>query len=73
MILILLQEERAYADEEARERDGLYERAEALAAALAAVGDALREAVDDVNAGTVVCACCHGSLLCSAWMRRARL
>ncbi len=45
------QEERGLADEEARERDALYERAERLAAALAGVGDTLREAVADVNAG----------------------
>ena len=32
-------------------RDRLYERAEALAASLAALGDDLRAAVDDVNAG----------------------
>jgi hypothetical protein len=45
-----LQEERGLADEEARERDRLYERAEALAAALSALGDDLRAAVADVNA-----------------------
>ena len=39
------------ADEEARQRDALYERAERLASALAAIGDSLREAVADVNAG----------------------
>jgi len=44
------QEERGLADEEARERDRLYERADALAAALSALGDDLRAAVADVNA-----------------------
>jgi hypothetical protein len=39
------------ADEEARQRDALYERAERLASALAAIGDSLRDAVADVNAG----------------------
>lgn len=39
------------ADEEARERDRLYERAEQLAASLAALGDDLRAAVADINAG----------------------
>ena len=44
------QEERGLADEEARERDRLYERADALAAALSALGDDLRAAVANVNA-----------------------
>jgi len=43
------QEERGLADEEARERDRLYERADALAAALSALGDDLRAAVANVN------------------------
>lgn len=47
----LAQEERGLADEEARERDRLYERAEQLAASLAALGDDLRAAVADINAG----------------------
>ena len=47
------QEERGLADEEGRERDALYERAERLAAALAGIGDTLREAIADVNAGAL--------------------
>ena len=39
------------ADDEARQRDALYERAEHLASTLAAIGDSLRDAVADVNAG----------------------
>ena len=50
----LLQEERGLADEETRERDGLYERAERLVSVLASVQDTLKEAVDDVNAGMLI-------------------
>lgn len=49
-----MQEEKGLADEETRERDGLYERAERLVSALASVQDTMKEAVDDVNAGTSV-------------------
>ena len=37
-------------DAEGREREALYQRAERLGASLAGIGDALRSAVDDVNA-----------------------
>ena len=46
-----LQEEKGLADEEARERDALYERAERLVSALLSIQDKLREAIDDVNEG----------------------
>ena len=46
-----MQEERGLADEEARQRDALYERAERLAASLGVIADSLRDAVADVNAG----------------------
>lgn len=49
-----MQEERGLADEEARQRDSLYERAERLAASLGVIGDSLRDAVADVNAGKAV-------------------
>ena len=45
------QEERGLADEETRERDGLFERAERLVSALASIQDTLKDAEDDVNAG----------------------
>jgi hypothetical protein len=53
---------RAYADDapaldgDAAERDGLYERTEAVAAALARAGDDLRAAVAAVNAGAAAAA-----------------
>lgn len=46
-----LQEEKGLADDEARERDALYERAERLVSALLSIQDKLREAIDDVNEG----------------------
>ena len=46
-----LQEEKGLADEEARERDALYERAERLVSALLSIQDKLREAIDDINEG----------------------
>ncbi len=51
MLGVGLQEEKGLADDEARQRDALYERAERLASTLAAIGDSLRDAVADVNAG----------------------
>ena len=54
-----MQEEKGLADEETRERDGLYERAERLVSALASIQDTLKEAVDDVNTGTSV-----GQVMC---------
>ena len=50
----MLQEERGLADEETRERDGLYERAERLVSSLASIQDTLKEAIDDVNAGKLI-------------------
>lgn len=50
----MLQEERGLADEETRERDGLYERAERLVSALASIQDTLKEAIDDVNTGMLI-------------------
>lgn len=44
-----LQEEAGSADEDARVRDGMYERAERLASALAHMGEQLRSAIDNVN------------------------
>ncbi len=46
-----MQEEKGLADEEARERDALYERAERLVLALLSIQDKLREAIDCVNEG----------------------
>ena len=46
-----LQEEKGLADEEARERDALYERAERLVSALLSIQDKLRDAIDDINEG----------------------
>lgn len=46
-----MQEEKGLADEEARERDALYERAEGLTSALHTIGDSLRDIIEDVNAG----------------------
>lgn len=51
MVGCAVQEERGLADEEARQRDALYERAERLASSLGVIGDSLRDAVADVNAG----------------------
>ena len=48
---IAMQEEKGLADEEARERDALYERAERLTSALHTIGDSLRDIIEDVNAG----------------------
>ena len=50
----MLQEERGLADEETRERDGLYERAERLVSSLASIQDTLKDAIDDVNAGKLL-------------------
>ena len=50
----MLQEEIGLADEETRERDGLYERAERLVSVLASVQDTLKDAIDDVNAGMFI-------------------
>ena len=58
-----LQEEKGLADEETRERDALYERAERLVSALATIGDNLREIIDDVNAGVHVLCECAAALL----------
>ena len=46
-----MQEEKGLVDEEARERDALYERAERLTSALLTIGDSLRDIIEDVNAG----------------------
>ena len=46
-----MQEEKGLVDEEARERDALYERAERLTSALDTIGDSLRDIIEDVNAG----------------------
>ena len=46
-----LQEERGSLDEEGREREALYARAEAVSAALSSMGQQLREAIAHVNAG----------------------
>lgn len=45
-----VQEERPLQDDDSRERDLMYERAERVAASLAAMGDQLRDTILDVNA-----------------------
>lgn len=72
-MLLHLQEERGLADEEARERDALYERAEQLASKLAAIGDALRDAVADVNAGKLLMHLLTGRLRTSRCFRETFL
>lgn len=63
-----MQEEKGLADEEARERDALYERAESLASALAGIGDTLKSVVEDVNAGKLSCLClAFVHILTTAW------
>ena len=47
-----LQDEAGGADEDARARDAMYERAERLAASLARMGEQLRTAIDNVNAAS---------------------
>ena len=58
-----MQEEKGLVDEEARERDALYERAERLTSALHTIGDSLRDIIEDVNAGMRLC---HLSAACLA-------
>ena len=57
------QEEKGLVDEEARERDALYERAERLTSALHTIGDSLRDIIEDMNAGMRPC---HLSTACLA-------
>lgn len=45
------QEERSLGDDDAEDRDALYERADRVAAALASTGDQLRDVICDVNEG----------------------
>ena len=47
-----LQEEAGGADDDARARDAMYDRAERLATSLARMGEQLRTAIDNVNAAS---------------------
>lgn len=56
-----MQDERGLGDDEAEDRDALYERADRVAAALASTGDELRDVICDVNQGDPQCTvprCC---------------
>ena len=66
MTPLLVQEELPNADQDARSRDAMYERAESLGSALSRMGDQLRTAIHSVNdaayASQVSAAAAAGSL-----------